>query len=492
LITFLDAGDAAEDQSANEQQPTNELVRSLREKLRQEEQHTESMRSDYNLATEDLRAANEELQSLNEEYRSTTEELETSKEELQSVNHELKLKLEEVSHANSDLENLMAANDVAMLFLDLECRISRFTPRLSEIFNAMPRDRGRPIGDLTHSLEYDAFESDVRKVLLNSVPIEHEVASRDGRVFMVRMSPYRKGGDGEIGGVVVTFIDVTAIKRTETALRESERKLLEQDQNKEAFLVALGHELRNPMAAIRNSLEVISVMDEPSRGAMVILKRQVHHMTRLVNDLLDISRINRGALRIEREVVDVNQSVQAAIEAVRREADVKGLSLELDLSHSPVYVGADSERLAQIFDNLLSNALKYTEHGRVTARVQRDTAQALITIRDTGIGMNPDQAGSLFDTAHQTEEGARKGGLGLGLQLVKRLVDLQEGTIEFRSDGRGHGSEVTLTLPLVRSAPPTVSPSADVAVPISRRILIVDDQPDTADALGLLLAYALT
>ncbi|MBV8361911.1 MAG: PAS domain-containing protein [Deltaproteobacteria bacterium] len=234
LITFLDGGIAAVDQSAAEEEPANELVRSLREKLRQEEQRFESMRDDYNLTNEDLRAANEELQSLNEEYRSTTEELETSKEELQSineelqtVNQELKLKLEEVSHANSDLENLMAATDVATLFLNLNCRISRFTPRLSEIFNVKPRDRERPISDLTHNLEYDAFEPDAHRVLFNSVPIEHEVASRDGRVFMVRMSPYRRDGDGEVGGVVVTFIDVTAIKRADTALRESERKLLE-------------------------------------------------------------------------------------------------------------------------------------------------------------------------------------------------------------------------------------------------------------------------
>ena len=285
LITFLDCGDAAVDQLATEQEPTNELMRSLQEKLCQEEQRVASIRNDYDLTNEDLRAANEELQSLNEEYRSTTEELETSKEELQSineelqtVNHELKLKLEEVSHTNSDLENLMAASDVATLFLDLDCRISRFTPRLSEIFSVKPRDRERPIGDLTHSLEYSTLEQDARKVLFNSVPIEREVASRDRRVFIVRMSPYRKGGDGEVGGVVVTFIDVTAIKLAETALRESKQKLLEQDQNKEAFLAALGHELRNPMAAIQNSLEVISAADEPSRGAIAILRRQVHHM----------------------------------------------------------------------------------------------------------------------------------------------------------------------------------------------------------------------
>jgi two-component system CheB/CheR fusion protein len=179
LITFLDAGVAASSPLSAEQEPTSELVRSLREKLRETEQRIESIRDDYYLTNEELRSTNEELQSLNEEYRSTTEELLISKEELQSINEELqtinqqlKLKLEEVSHANSDLENLMAATDVATLFLDRDCRISRFTPQLAEIFNVKPRDRERPISDLTHSLDYDALEQDARSVLANSAPLK--------------------------------------------------------------------------------------------------------------------------------------------------------------------------------------------------------------------------------------------------------------------------------------------------------------------------------
>jgi two-component system CheB/CheR fusion protein len=231
LVTFLDGGEAASTPLTAEQEPTNELVRSLREKVREAEQRIENMRDDYYLTNEELRAANEELQSLNEEYRSTTEELETSKEELQSmneelqtINHQLKLKLEEVSHANSDLENLMAATEVATLFLDADCRISRFTPRLTEIFNIKPRDRERPISDLTHSLDYDGLEQDARSVLANSAPMEREVSSRDGRVFLNHLSPYRKLG-GQADGVVITFVEITAIKQAETALRESERRL---------------------------------------------------------------------------------------------------------------------------------------------------------------------------------------------------------------------------------------------------------------------------
>jgi len=232
LVTFLDAGRVKTDPINAPQEAETETVRHLRDKLRQAELRIESVRDDHYLANEDLRAANEELQSLNEEYRSTTEELETSKEELQSVNEELETvnlqlrnKLEEVSRSNDDLENLMAATNVATLFLTPELRIKRFTPQVGEIFNIKSRDNDRPIGDLTHSLDYEALEADARRVLTNLQPIERESTGRDGRFFSVRLSPYKSGGLRQIDGVVITFIDVTAIKKAEAAVRESEQKL---------------------------------------------------------------------------------------------------------------------------------------------------------------------------------------------------------------------------------------------------------------------------
>ena len=164
------------------------------------------------MAYEDLRAANEELQSLNEEYRSTTEELETSKEELQSVNeelqtvnHELKMKLEEVSRANNDLENFMAASDIPMLFLDRNLTIKRYTAPLRQIFNVKAHDYGRPIGDLTHSLDYGDLEKDAARVLSDLAPLERTVKVRDGAPMVVRVRPYRTAED-KIDGVVLTFV----------------------------------------------------------------------------------------------------------------------------------------------------------------------------------------------------------------------------------------------------------------------------------------------
>jgi two-component system, chemotaxis family, CheB/CheR fusion protein len=213
LITFLEAGKAEPREIGRDRAETSDsLVLVLRDKLRIAEQRLETMRQEHGMAYEDLRAANEELQSLNEEYRSTTEELETSKEELQSVNeelqtvnHELKMKLEEVSRANNDLENFMSATDIPMLFLDRSLGIKRYTAPLRQIFNVKSHDQGRPIGDLTHNMEYQDLESDAGRVLRDLAPIERQIKLRTGESLVARIRPYRTAED-KIDGVVVTFV----------------------------------------------------------------------------------------------------------------------------------------------------------------------------------------------------------------------------------------------------------------------------------------------
>jgi two-component system CheB/CheR fusion protein len=215
-------------------EPSNLTIRHLQEELQLSQNRLLTTREESEGVNEELRAANEELQSINEEYRSTAEELETSKEELQSineelqtVNNELKLKLESVSRAHSDLQNLLAATDLGTLFLDLSLRIKRFTPPITRIFNITPADEGRPITDFTHQLDYDALIDHARAVLKDLVPTEHEVPSRDGGWYLVRMSPYRTVDD-KIDGVVATFIDITERRRALEALRHSEEQLRQQ------------------------------------------------------------------------------------------------------------------------------------------------------------------------------------------------------------------------------------------------------------------------
>ncbi len=216
---------------AIEDSAPSEQIQQLQQELQFTQSQLRDSREEYEGANEELRAANEELQSINEEYRSTAEELETSKEELQSINEELqtvnselKTKLESVSHAHSDIQNLMAATDVGILFLDTQLRINRFTPRIAELFNIAPGDEGRSITDFTHSLDYDGLADDARTVLRDLASIEREVRSRTGGWYLMRLRPYRTVED-RIDGVVVTFVDIGERRRAEDALRDSEARM---------------------------------------------------------------------------------------------------------------------------------------------------------------------------------------------------------------------------------------------------------------------------
>jgi two-component system, chemotaxis family, CheB/CheR fusion protein len=243
VVFFLeDEQDEPTIQAVQEQEETNKnaLVRRLENEVRRLREQLQAGIEEYESSSEELKASNEELQSINEEYRSATEELETSKEELQSVNeelqtvnNELKSKLEEISRSHSDLENLMSATEIAMLFLDRELRIRHYTPGMGELFNIMPSDRGRPIRHLTHTLRYSQFLEDAESVLRTLVPIEREVQGEAGGWFLLRMRPYRTVED-RIDGLIFTFVEITRLKQAEEQLIELnatlEERVLERTQ----------------------------------------------------------------------------------------------------------------------------------------------------------------------------------------------------------------------------------------------------------------------
>jgi two-component system CheB/CheR fusion protein len=229
LVMFIEGGpaDVPEVHTSN---AAPEAARELEAELQQTRERLSDAREQFEAGNEELRATNEELQSINEEYRSTAEELETSKEELQSINEELetvngelKAKLQEVSRAHSDLQNLMAATEIGTLFLDRSLRIGRFTQPVAGLFNITESDRGRSIGDFSHQLDYAGLEHDARMVLKWLRPVEREARAKDGRSFLVRLTPYQ-ARDGRIDGVVVTFVDFTARREAEEALRRSEER----------------------------------------------------------------------------------------------------------------------------------------------------------------------------------------------------------------------------------------------------------------------------
>jgi PAS domain S-box-containing protein len=294
------------------------------------------------------------------------------------------------------------------------------------------------------------------------------------------------GGEATlIGGMA---IDITERKRAENELREA-------DQRKDEFLATLAHELRNPLAPIRNMVEVMKRCDhDPARRrqANQAIERQLAQLVRLVDDLLDVSRITRNKLELRRERVNLNAVIEQAIETCRHSLDELSHELVLNQPAEPIYLNADSVRLAQVFGNLLHNACKFTPpNGRVLLGVQRFKSEVAVHFVDNGVGIAPEMLPKIFDIFTQADQSLERthSGLGIGLTLVKRLVDLHGGSITASSDGPGRGSKFVVRLPLSVDAPTVSEPPPIHAKPASlaRRILVVDDNKDSARSLAMLL-----
>jgi signal transduction histidine kinase len=285
-------------------------------------------------------------------------------------------------------------------------------------------------------------------------------------------------------------------RHAELELRRKVEQLADADRRKDEFLAMLGHELRNPLAPMTTALQLMRLhSDEPLRvsRARETIERQVEHMTRLIDDLLDVSRITRGKIELRNEAVILSALVTRAVEAARPVIDERGHRLTLDLPEQPVALSGDPARLEQVLANLLNNAAKYTDvGGRIWVRAAVDGDALVLSVRDNGAGLTPEMRGRVFDLFVQGPEmrAYARGGLGIGLTLVRRLVEMHGGTVEARSDGPGQGSEFIVRLPIGSVAHLAVNGHPrDVkldGVP-KRRILVVDDNVDAAEALAELL-----
>jgi PAS domain S-box-containing protein len=293
--------------------------------------------------------------------------------------------------------------------------------------------------------------------------------------------------DGKPGVVSYSF-DTTRLRKAEQGLRDADRR-------KDEFLATLAHELRNPLAPIRNGLQILRLAGDDARAAAQIqemLERQVNHLVRLVDDLMEVARVTRGRIELRREAVDLGAMLRSAVETSRPLIESARHDLQLDLPEEPVRLMADPVRLAQVVANLLNNAAKYTEEGgRISLSARRDGKHAVISVRDTGVGIPAELLPRVFDLFSQADRTYHRaqGGLGIGLTLVRTLVELHGGTVSAKSEGVGHGSEFTVRLPLgVEAAGDRDGPRTETrSVFASHRFLVVDDSLDAAQSLALLL-----
>jgi signal transduction histidine kinase len=286
------------------------------------------------------------------------------------------------------------------------------------------------------------------------------------------------------------------VQQRTAELKRAEQVLQEADRRKDEFLATLAHELRGPLAPLRNMLEILKRADGDgavTASACATLDRQLSHMTRLVDDLLDVSRITQGKMDLKRRRTELASVLYQAIEACRTIAEEARHDVSVDLPSTPIYLDADPVRLAQVFSNLLNNSCKYTPPGgMIQLTAERDGAAVEVTIKDTGVGIPPEKLNAIFELFTQVDQSLERsqGGLGIGLTIVRRLIEMHGGTVAARSAGSGRGSEFVVRLPIRvetqerEQAPP---PAAREGAATRRRILVVDDNRDSATSLAMLL-----
>jgi signal transduction histidine kinase/FixJ family two-component response regulator len=320
------------------------------------------------------------------------------------------------------------------------------------------------------------------------------LVGRDGRnIGLIQLSDKKEGEFTEEDKAILVQLAQMASVAIENARLVQD--LRDADRRKDEFLATLAHELRNPLAPLRNGLEVMKLAGGDS-GAVeqsrAMMERQLGQMVRLIDDLLDVSRISRGKITLQRQCVELATVVQQAVETSRPLINANEHDLTIVAPPEPIYVEADVTRLAQVFSNLLNNAAKYMEPGgRITLRIERQGGEAMVRVRDTGMGIPAPMLPKLFEMFTQIDRSLERsqGALGIGLSIVKRLAEMHGGSVEARSDGHGMGSEFVVRLPVVLSlaGERQVEPAERQAGKVARRILVVDDNRDSALSLAMML-----
>ena len=385
--------------------------------------------------------------------------------------------------------------DIAPVYLARVDRQGRYlfvNKGYAERFN-LDRDAvvGMRIPDVVGEEAYATFKPYVDRAMAGEI-VEFEIDipyQTVGTRYMHAAYMPERDNDNQVCGLVAVISDITQRKRAEIQLQQADRR-------KDEFLAMLGHELRNPLAPIRAAVEIMGRLGRPEPNvdkARAIIERQVAHLTRLVGDLLDVSRITHGKVTLQMQTIELAPVIMHALETARPLIDERAQSLIVNIPPDPLYVKGDAVRLAQVFGNVLTNAAKYTQDGgRIELNVEPGMETVKIRVRDNGAGISAELLPHVFDLFTQAERSVDRiqGGLGIGLTLVRRLLELQGGTICARSEGLGTGSEFSIELPLSLASEVVAPTEGEFNTATSERhlrILVVDDNIDSAESLAILL-----
>jgi two-component system CheB/CheR fusion protein len=597
--TEIDIGDVSAEQLEN-----------LQQELQHSRENLQATIEELETTNEELQTTNEELVASNEELQSTNEELQSVNEELYTVNAELQDKIKQLSELANDVESLLEATDVGTVFLDEALRIRKFTPTIAALFDLLAQDVGRPISVFAHRIDDRDLMRDTQRVLDEGIKVEREVLNDEGRCFFLRILPYTV--DGSPAGVVLTLVDMSALKEAENALfreryllrslmeivpdpiafkdadgryvrvntaaarwlglddptqavgkRESEirpgsrsseteageerivstgipthgeleerlgadgrrfhltsklplrdegdcpvgtlsisRDITAQKQaeneaheavrRRDRFLALLSHELRNPLGAMSSAIQIVddSAMPTALRKPFEVFRRQVRHMARMIDDLLDVSRVMQDRIELERQPLDLVRLLRACLQGARMRASELDIHIDDDLPDGVVGVAGDEHRIEQCIDNLLSNALRYSAAGtRVKIRLETADDETKLTVTDEGAGIEPDLLEAIFEPFVQSDQSLhrRAAGMGLGLSLVRAIVRRHGGRVEAHSAGLGTGASFTVRLPTCElddrpRAPTSVNGQLD-----GMRVVVVEDDDDNREMVTAML-----
>lgn len=457
----------------------------------------------------DLEASNLMLQDRNEQLQVQSEELQAQSEELQAQNEEMSRTLDELRTSEQRFRQLIESNVAGIFEWEADGSITAANDAFLRIIghdrNALEAGRLR----WDHLTPPEFAELDRRalqeiEITGSCSPYEKEFLHHSGRrvPVMIGGAAYSAGSGAGFG----FCLDIGEQKRLERALRDHADRLAQADQRKNEFLAMLGHELRNPLAAVANAsylLDRVCSHEKDAARLCAIISRQTMHLSRIVDDLLDVSRITRGQIELRRSEVDLGAVLQQALDLVRPLVAERRHELLLELPPQPLNLVADPERLAQVVGNLLHNSAKYTEPGgHILLGAQQEGDTVLIWVQDDGAGIAPELLPHIFDLFTQAERSlARsKGGLGIGLTLVRTIVELHGGTVRATSAGPGQGSRFEVRLPMNATcredapAPAAALPRLDeradhaatnhAAAGVGRHVLIIEDSSDIAEMLA--------
>jgi two-component system CheB/CheR fusion protein len=399
----------------------------------------------------------------------------------------------QLEERQKQIQELLDSTAEAIYGLDLGGRCTFVNPACVRLlgYRAQSELIGRDMHDIVHRLPPNgapsSHECHLTSAIRGGAPAHSsdEVFWRaDGTWFSAEYWSHPVERDGKIVGTVVAFLDITERRQAEEEVRAAARR-------RERFLAMLSHELRNPLAAVLNAVRVVSAggASDVQAKARHVIDRQGRHMARLLDDLLDVSRITSGKFELRKEVVRFDDAVMAAIEAVEPILRDHGITLSTSISGVPLPVDGDGARLQQVVANLLTNAARYSPAGaRVELKLQREGSTAALSVRDWGTGIEPSLLPRIFDLFVQSDEASRqpRGGLGIGLALVRRIVELHDGTVEAKSAGRDLGSEFIVRIPCGVTRQPQDS-QPPVGTVEACRIVLVEDQEDSREMMRALL-----